>query len=161
MENTQWQRRYVPKTDHAEWASRVTRIGELYAELLPVIKNIQTHHPECVRLTTTDIDASDGFMRLIDLVPNVQGVMMTLADDSYPASPRMRSDSTTSLCNKYAPKTDAIFNDVNAMLKQYLVGDDQWETRREARRIADDLEWALREAYQAAETMRGSSRMKG
>ena len=148
MSDSSWQCRYVPKTNAEEWASRASRIGELYAELLPIMQEIQRQHPESVRLKLTDMDSSDGFMRLIDLVPNVQQIIGTFDGKKHVLA-------LERLTNYYAPKTEPIFAEVNAMLKQYMTGEDNWEARREARRISDDLEWALRETYQAAETMQG------
>lgn len=148
MSDSYWQHRYVPKTDPDEWASRAARIGELYAELKPIMRNIEKQHPDAVRHIPNDIDASDGFFRLEDLVVNVRNIVVGLSE-------RPRAESTQRLRTKYAPKTEPIFAEVNTMLKQYMTGEDNWEARREARRISDDLEWALRETYQAAETMQG------
>lgn len=131
-------KRYTPKTDGEEWASRAARIKERYDRLLPIIKSIQSAHP----------DESDGFSRLIDLVPNVNQVVQIMAA-------RPKKLGVDRLCDFYAPKTRAIFEEVNTMLKQYL---PEGEAKKDALTISDDLEWALNETYLAAETMRAGKK---
>ncbi len=143
-----WQYRYVPKTNAEEWASRASRIGELYAELKPIMRDIEKQHPDVARHIPNDIDASDGFFRLEDLVVNVRNIVVDLSE-------RPRAQFPQSLRTKYAPKTEPIIAEVKAMLQNYIKGEENFEARRNARRIADDLQWALHETYQAAETMQG------
>lgn len=153
MNDSYWLHRYVPKTDPAEWASRAARIGELYAELKPIMREIEKRHPEIKRHFPSEIDASDGFFRLEDLVVNVQNIIGAFDG-------KKNVLALERLTNCFAPKTEPIFTEAKAMLQTYIEGEENFAARRNARRIADELEGTLREAYQAAETMRGSSRMK-
>lgn len=141
-------KRYTPKTDGDEWVSRAERIKERYDRLLPIIQAIQAQHPETMRMNLTKIDESDGFSRLIDLVPNVNQVVQIMAA-------RPKKLGVDRLCDFYAPKTRAIFEEVNTLLKQYL---PEGEAKKDALTISDDLEWALNETYLAAETMRAGKK---
>jgi hypothetical protein len=135
---------YMPPTDRKTWVSRGARISQLYNELLPIILDIQAQHPELYpfsggKFNVQSVAESDGFMRLIDLVPNVNQVVNIMAD-------RPLNEIAKNLCDVHAPRTRAIFEQANAMLKKYGAG-------AHALRISDDLEGALNETYLAAKTM--------
>jgi hypothetical protein len=151
---------YVPDTSRKEWASRGERISQLYGDLLPVIQAIQAEHPELDpvrdgKVHAQNVAVSDGFMRLIDLVPNVNQVVINMGTpprEFGPPTYQLKA-LAKALQSTYAPKTPEIFEQVNAMLKQHL---PDGEKKSEALRISDDLEAALNETYLAAETMRAA-----
>jgi hypothetical protein len=151
-------RTYVPKTDRKEWASRGERIHQLYGELLPIIQNLQVQHPALNpfhdgKVHAQNVAESDGFMRLVDLVPNVNQMVMNMGtppSEFGPPAYQLKAMAKR-LSDEYHPKTRAIFEEANALLTQY--GAD-----KDVLRISDDLEWALNETYQAAETMRANKK---
>lgn len=152
---------YKPDTSRKEWASRAARIGELYGELLPIIQDIQEKKPELNPFHdgkghAQAVAESNGFMRLMDLVPNVQGNVVKMgpcAEGGVPAAQFHRI--TKELCAAPKKDTPTIFMQVNALLKQHL---PDGEEKKQALRISDDLEWALNETYLAAETKRAGKK---
>lgn len=138
------------------WAERGARIQQLYDELVPIMTDIHATQISSktllgdTKVSVEKVSDTDGFMRLIDLMPNVNQVLILMSDSpsEYDHPPDYLKKLAARLCTNYAPQTPAIFREVKTMLRQY--GGD-----RDALRIADDLEWALNETYAAAEALRG------
>jgi hypothetical protein len=123
--------------DQALWQARYDRIYALWSELVPVMRRIRADHPECLRCDLGDIHASDGFSQAEDLVGNLlSGALFCYTRRPDPLAEKL-------LRERYAPRSFTILNQVKDMLAQYDAGE-------EPRRIADDLQAALEDVYQAA-----------
>ena len=123
----------------------VDQIGELYQQLLPIMQAIHAKYPDLKREYMQSMDESDGFCRVIDLVPNIQHRLMMELDmpEIVPA---------TSLMAK-AAQTMEIFAQSRALLEEAAKRDPHVK-ESQALTIHDLLEDTLLQAYEGFDALR-------
>ena len=125
--------------------TNVEQIGNLYRQLLPIMQAIHAKYPELKREYMQRMDESDGFCRMIDLVPNIQHRLMMELD-----MPEI--EPATALMTK-AAQTSEIFAQSRALLEEAGKRDPQVRTSQ-ALTINDLLEDTLLQAYEGFDALR-------
>ena len=115
----------------------------LYKQLEPILQRLHEKYPESKQEFMREMDKSDGFCRLIDLVPNMQHTLMCVVD--------MPEMELAHPMRTKAAQTQEIFAQSRAMLETYahdpLVRDSM------ALSMHDLLEDLLLGAYETADAL--------